>query len=110
MNQQKVRKVKVYMKKEYNLFLDNNIFFLAGSVNYDNVKIILSEGIKLLNNLNEVTVDLSKLENCDSSALALLLAWKREFMKKNIEIKYINSPNFLISLCRVSNLEEILLV
>jgi phospholipid transport system transporter-binding protein len=53
-------------------------------------------------------IDFSGVETIDSSAIALLLSWRREALKTNSRIEFEHLPENLIELASVYGVSEIL--
>jgi phospholipid transport system transporter-binding protein len=54
------------------------------------------------------TVDLAQVEELDSSALALLLAWMREAKRRNLSLVFENLPQGLTTIARLYGVAELL--
>jgi phospholipid transport system transporter-binding protein len=54
------------------------------------------------------TVDLAGVDELDSSALALLLAWMREAQRQNRTLAFANLPEGLVTLARLYGVAELL--
>ena len=89
-------------------FSVNNIQIIDGKIDFDNVVNSTAEGIKHFQNLKEIVVDLTKLQQGDSSALALITMWIRSAKALKKEIWFMNMPIFLQNLARVSGLEKLI--
>lgn len=57
---------------------------------------------------NKLVFDLSGLWQSDSAALAVLLEWRREALRRNRQLEYRNAPERLAQLARLSDLESVL--
>jgi len=80
---------------------------LKGPVTADNVVSLLAQGAERFTG-PRVTVDLSGVTEVDSSALSLLLEWKREADRKGREIRFRNLPASLKSLAELYGITELL--
>ena len=56
----------------------------------------------------ELDISLAGLERSDSSGLAILVEWFREAEQQNRKINFINIPQQMYDIARVSGLDEIL--
>lgn len=63
----------------------------------------------LPDDVDNLYIDLSKVTEADSSALALFLEWQREAESRRIKLKFINWPESLRSLLDLYCLEPILM-
>jgi phospholipid transport system transporter-binding protein len=80
---------------------------VQGPVTTDNVVSLLAEGAERFTG-PRVTVDLSGVTEVDSSALSLLLEWRRESVRNGREIRYRNLPASLKSLAELYGVTELL--
>lgn len=88
----------------------NNIVQINCSVSFDNVLQVYEEGTAILKDCNGdmVTIDLTKVEDADSSCLALLVEWMR-LIKLAEKTAVLNNPSReLLDLGRVCGLDEVL--
>jgi phospholipid transport system transporter-binding protein len=68
----------------------------------------LLERSRELFNSPQVTVDLQGVTEVDSSALSLLLEWRREAAGNGRSIRYLNLPDNLKSLAELYDITELL--
>jgi phospholipid transport system transporter-binding protein len=80
---------------------------LQGAVNSGNVLAVLDEG-KLKFVAPHVTVDLGGLTEVDSTAISLLLEWRRAAQRENREITYVNLSKNLKSLAELYGVSDLL--
>ena len=80
---------------------------LQGAVHSGNVVTVLDEG-KLKFVAPHVTVDLGGLTEVDSTAISLLLEWRRAAQRGNRKITYINLSDNLKSLAALYGVSELL--
>jgi phospholipid transport system transporter-binding protein len=80
---------------------------LQGAVNSGNVVAVLDEG-KLKFAAPHVTVDLGGLTEVDSTAISLLLEWRREAQRGNRKITFVNLSDNLKSLAELYGVTELL--
>ena len=78
---------------------------VQGPINMDNVVSLLGEGNERFTT-PEVTVDLAAVTEVDSSALSLLLEWRREAGRNGRTIRYLNLPANLKSLAQLYGVAE----
>jgi phospholipid transport system transporter-binding protein len=83
-------------------------FSLAGELSFTTVPQLASRGDELFQNDSDVSLDLAAVERSDSAGLALLVSWVRLARQKKGSIKYLNVPEQLQVLARVSGVEAIL--
>lgn len=80
---------------------------VRGPITVDNVVALLAQGNGLFNS-PQVTVDLSSVTEVDSSALSLLLEWRREAGRNQRAVRYLNLPANLKSLAQLYGVTELL--
>jgi len=73
---------------------------VQGPITLDNVVSLLGEGKERFT-AGEVTVDLAAVTEVDSSALSLLLEWRREAGRNGRAIRFLNLPANLKSLAEL---------
>jgi len=62
----------------------------------------------LSNRLEKLTIDCSQLERSDSSGLSLLLEWYRAAQLQKMHIVFLNPPEKMVDIARISGLDKIL--
>ena len=80
---------------------------VRGPITIDNVVALLAEGNGLFS-AAQATVDLAAVTEVDSSALSLLLEWRREAGRNGRSIRYLNLPANLKSLAELYGVTELL--
>jgi phospholipid transport system transporter-binding protein len=80
---------------------------VQGPVTSSNVVSLLAQGAERFT-AQSVIVDLSGVTEVDSSALSLLLEWRREAVRNRREIRYCNLPASLKSLAELYGVTELL--
>jgi phospholipid transport system transporter-binding protein len=80
---------------------------VRGSVTLNNAVALLAEGNGLFT-APEVTVDLEGVTEVDSSAVSLLLEWRREAGRHGRSIHFVNLPGNLTSLAKLYGVTEML--
>ena len=80
---------------------------LSGSITMRNAAAVLEEGKRLFNG-ESVVVDLAGITELDSSAVSLLLEWRRALKAENRRIEYVNIPANLQSLADLYGVSELL--
>ena len=73
---------------------------VQGPITVDNVVALLGEGNERFT-AAQVTVDLAAVTEVDSSALSLLLEWRREAGRNGRAIQFLNLPANLKSLAQL---------
>jgi len=80
---------------------------LQGPVTANNVVSLLAQGTERFTG-PRVMVDLAGVTEVDSSALSLLLEWRREAVRNGREIRYRNLPASLKSLADLYGVTELI--
>jgi phospholipid transport system transporter-binding protein len=80
---------------------------VQGPITVDNVVALLAQGNGLFT-APQLTVDLSAVTDVDSSALSLLLEWRREAGRNQRTVRYLNLPDNLKSLAQLYGVTELL--
>lgn len=80
---------------------------VQGPITIENVVPLLAEGNGLFT-AAQATVDLAGVAEVDSSALSLLLEWRREAARNGRSIRYLNLPANLKSLAELYGVTELL--
>lgn len=78
---------------------------VQGPITVENVVALLGEGNARFT-AAQVTVDLAAVTEVDSSALSLLLEWRRESGRNGRSIRYLNLPANLRSLAQLYGVTE----
>jgi phospholipid transport system transporter-binding protein len=80
---------------------------VQGPVTAENVVSLLAQGVQQFT-APRVTIDLSGVTDVDSSALSLLLEWRREAARHGREVRYRNLPASMKSLAELYGVTELL--
>jgi len=80
---------------------------VQGPININNVVSVLAEG-KGLFTAPELAVDLAGVTEVDSSAVSLLLEWRREAARNGRSIRFRNLPDNLKSLAALYGVTELI--
>ena len=84
---------------------------LAGPVTLANVNAVLAEGARAFKAQSPavaLTVDLAGVTEVDSTAVSLLLDWRRAAQREKRAIEYVNYPANLKSLIQLYGVTELL--
>jgi len=93
----------------YNVSLNaENVLCVSGKIDLTNVKIACSMGKALIDTLPSVRVDLSGIEQADSSSLAMLVDWLRKARSQHKAVIFLSMPQCMLDLERVCGLDLIL--
>ena len=72
-----------------------------------NARQLLEQGLASIR-AGDPLVDLSAVQRCDSSAVALMLAWKREAKERAVALKFSGVPAAAASLASLYGVAELL--
>ena len=81
--------------------------FVRGAVTLENVTRWREEGLGAIDR-DGIVIDLSGVEEADSSALSLLMEWQRAAKARGFRIKYTGLPANLRSLAQVYGVLDLL--
>lgn len=87
--------------------LDGQRALLAGPVTLANVNAVLDEGSRVFK-APALTVDLAAVTEVDSTAVSVLLEWRRAAVRDKRTIGYVNYPENLKSLIKLYGVSELL--
>lgn len=76
---------------------DGDNYRVQGRITIDNARTLLVDGLRQFGK-DGLVVDLSQLEEVDSSAVSLLLEWLREAQRNQRKLRFTNLPDNLKSL------------
>lgn len=80
-------------------------FSLTGDVTFTSISKQLSHLLKVLNGSKHIMIDLSQVNSVDSSALALLIEWKKLARSNRIQLGLKNIPEQLLMLAELSGFD-----
>ena len=80
---------------------------LQGPVTMANIDALLEEGGRQIAG-DQVTVDLAGVTEVDSTAVSLLLEWRRQALRAGRTIRYVNLPKNLKSLAELYGVTDLL--
>jgi phospholipid transport system transporter-binding protein len=84
-----------------------NSWLISGDVIIGTAKAILDESVSLTLAQN-TAIDFSKVTDIDTTAISLILEWKRRAAKQNASISVINLPENLTSLVKLYGVSELI--
>lgn len=83
------------------------MFELAESLNFANAKASLDAGLQAISS-GQTDIDLARLTSVDSSAVSVLLAWRRAAQAKSIALRFHHVPHNLQSLIDLYGVDALL--
>lgn len=81
---------------------------LSGELSYETVVRVRGEAESLLEGAESIQVDLQDISRSDSAGLALLVDWMRTAKRLGKAIQFLNIPQQMLAIARVSGLDEVL--
>ncbi|HHJ14944.1 MAG TPA: STAS domain-containing protein [Gammaproteobacteria bacterium] len=81
---------------------------LSGELGFDSVPGVWAECRGYVRAGGELDVDLAGIERADSAGLALLVEWLRDAEAAGTRLRFLNMPEQMQAMARVSGLDEIL--
>jgi len=87
---------------------DDGAFTLTGDLSFATVPAIWQKGLEMFRNAETLTVDMSGIDRSDSAGLTLLIEWLRFARAQQKVIRYLNMPEQMLAIARVSGLDNIL--
>ena len=83
-------------------------FHVQGDMTFSSVRDLLQRSYELFSTVQELEVDLSRVEHADSAGLALVLEWMAQAAERNAKIVFIGIPEPMISIARLCQVESLL--
>jgi phospholipid transport system transporter-binding protein len=91
---------------------DDGSLGLSGALSHQGVPELLKKSIKFFDNHdhNEIVIDLKQVSRSDSSGVALLIEWMRQAKGRNKTIRFLNIPQQMLEIAKVSGVDKILAI
>lgn len=83
-------------------------FGVRGVLDFSTVGALLSKGVAAFGGRREVVVDLQGVSRSNSAGLALLLEWLDQGRVQGVELRFVNLPDSLVAIARMSNVDVLL--
>ncbi|MES9829335.1 MAG: STAS domain-containing protein [Candidatus Thiodiazotropha sp.] len=83
-------------------------FHVQGEMTFSSVKELLLHSNKLFSAVEELEVDLSRVDHADSAGLALVLEWMAQAAERNARIVFTGVPESMVSIARLCQVESLL--
>jgi phospholipid transport system transporter-binding protein len=81
---------------------------LDGPLTLKNIVAVLEAAKRELPAVPQLTIDLAGVTEVDSSAVSLLLEWRRAALREKRELEFVNLPDNLKSLAQLYGVTELL--
>jgi phospholipid transport system transporter-binding protein len=88
------------------------VLALTGALSFETLPAVLAESTAYATRADlpeKLTIDFAGITGVDSSAVALLLEWRRQALKRAKALEFINLPANLLALARLYGVEELIL-
>ncbi len=85
----------------------NGQLSVEGSITIDNVVTVAERGVALFNS-GDLVIDMARVAEVDSTAVSMLLEWRREANRRNCQLSFINIPQKLQSLVQLYGVAELM--
>ena len=89
---------------DYQVNVDSNVLYIKGDLSFATVMPVLKESAHLFRQHTVTQIDLSQLDYMDSSGLALLCQWKRDYP----DTAFVRIPEQFNDIIAVSGLTALL--
>lgn len=86
---------------------NKQVMKLVGKIDFDSVVALKVQGESLIQKGQPVEFDFSEVLECDSSALALLIAYRRAALKHQINVDFLKVPQSLLALAGLCNVTSL---
>ncbi|MAZ44567.1 MAG: anti-anti-sigma factor [Legionellales bacterium] len=93
---------------ELSVHFSDGVISISGPLDRHTVKSAYEKANVYFNGSQKITIDLTDVARTDSAGLALLLAWVRRSRTQEVTLTFINLPEKMKELGRVSGLDQIL--
>jgi phospholipid transport system transporter-binding protein len=87
------------------------VFTVTGALSFHTLPEVMKESARYAARTDlpeRLTIDFSQLTGVDSSAVALLLEWRREAQARGKTLTFVNLPANLLSLARLYGVAELI--
>ena len=81
---------------------------IKGDLDFQSVPELCQNSAKLFSEQTALCIDLTDVNRCDSSGVALLVEWLRQARSSGQTLKFINIPAQMRAIIKVADLEELL--
>lgn len=88
------------------------VLALTGALSFETLPAVLAESAQYEARADlpeRLTIDFAAITGVDSSAVALLLEWRRQALRRNKTLEFINLPANLLALARLYGVEDLIL-
>ena len=89
----------------------SEVLALAGAISFETMPEVLQESARYTARTDlpdRLTIDFSAITGVDSSAVALLLEWRRQALERGKRLEYVNLPPNLMALAELYGVAELI--
>lgn len=89
-------------------YSSEGILTINGEFGFATASSLLKQGQNLMDKQKALTIDLSGITGSDSAGLAVMLEWMDSYKAAGQQLHFLNVPESLLEIARVSNLIDLL--
>ena len=82
--------------------------YCASAIGYESAGQVIHAGREQISENGELSIDAGALEDGNTLAVCAMIEWRREAMRKNCRLEFVNIPPRIKKLIAVYRLEELL--
>ena len=89
----------------------DEVLALTGALSYETIPAVLAESVAYAERPelpNRLTIDFAGITGVDSSAVALLLEWRRQALRRNKTLVFVNLPANLVALATLYGVADLI--
>ena len=89
----------------------DEVLALTGALSFETIPAVLAESAAYAERPdlpNRLTIDFAGITGVDSSAVALLLEWRRQALRRNKTLVFVNLPANLVALATLYGVAELI--
>ncbi|MCU7906185.1 MAG: STAS domain-containing protein [Candidatus Thiodiazotropha sp. (ex Epidulcina cf. delphinae)] len=83
-------------------------FHVQGDMTFDSVKGLLQQSAGLFSSVEELQIDLTRVDRADSAGLALVLEWLAQAAERKAGVVFTGMPGSIHSIARLCQVESLL--
>ncbi|NIM26611.1 MAG: STAS domain-containing protein [Gammaproteobacteria bacterium] len=88
--------------------LDTRSYGVSGPMTFDTVTELWRQSEHMFEDNTVLEIDLAQVTRTDSAGLSLLVEWMRGASRQSGRVEFLNLPDQMLALARVSNVEHLL--
>jgi phospholipid transport system transporter-binding protein len=96
--------------KTANISFQDGVIHISGALDRHTARQAYEKANVYFNGVDALTIDLKEVSFTDSAGLAVLLAWIRRSKAQAVRLTFVNLPEKMKDLSRVSGLDHLLLL